>query len=126
ASTVSFDLTASDSGTPPQSRTQRVTLEVLDVNEPPRDVFILDENVSGEAFGPLLIDDPEGSAHGFEVSDPRFEVANCVLRLKQNARLNFEVDGQIQLRVTAVDVTDPTLTTTHTFTIQTRDVNDPP
>jgi Ca2+-binding RTX toxin-like protein len=63
------------------------------------------ENVAGAVAGKLNVADPDaGDTHTFAVSDPRFEVVDGELKLKDGIRLDYEKQSQITLDVTATDL----------------------
>ena len=72
----------------PATRSPRPSaIKVGDVNEAPIDIDLsgntLVENVAGAVIGTLTAIDPDaGDSHSFEVSDPRFEVVDGQLKLK--------------------------------------------
>ena len=62
------------------------------------------ENAAGAVVGTLrAVDADPGDTHTFTVNDSRFEVVGNVLKLKDNIRLDFEVDAQVSVQVTATD-----------------------
>ena len=88
--------------------TKTFTINVADVNEAPVDIDLsgntLVENVAGAVIGTLTAIDPDaGDSHGFEVSDPRFEVANGQLKLKDGQSIDFEIEPSLDVIVTATD-----------------------
>jgi calcineurin-like phosphoesterase family protein len=79
------------------------------------------ENVAGAIVGTLSVADPDpGDAHTLSVSDPRFEVVNNQLKLKNGIRVDYEREQRISLDITA---TDPgNLSVTRTFAVTVGDV----
>ena len=105
-STVDVTVTATDNAGNQISKT--FTVNVADVNEAPVDIDLsgntLVENVAGAVIGTLTAIDPDaGDSHSFEVSDPRFEVVNGQLKLKDGQSIDFETEPSLDVVVTATD-----------------------
>ena len=102
---VTLTVTATDAGGLATSRV--LELPVADVNEAPEGIALagdgLVENLEGAAAGRLTATDPDGDALGWSVSDPRFEVADGVLKLKPGVALDAEAEPAVTLTVTATD-----------------------
>jgi VCBS repeat-containing protein len=104
--TVDVTVTATDSAG--HQITKTFTVNVADVNEAPVDIDLsgntLVENVAGAVIGTLTAIDPDaGDSHSFEVSDPRFEVVNGQLKLKDGQSVDFETEPSLDVVVTATD-----------------------
>ncbi|XOV82293.1 MAG: hypothetical protein ACFHXK_15695 [bacterium] len=98
--------------------TQQVDIVVLDVNEAPSlitlssDTFVADQN--GADVGTVSVVDPDASdSHTFTVDDPRFEVNDATLTLRDDVSLPLGTTVEVQ--VTATD--SGGLTYTQTFTL---------
>ncbi|MFO7902363.1 MAG: Ig-like domain-containing protein [Pirellulaceae bacterium] len=82
---------------------------LLDVNEPPSGVSALgdlavEENRNGATVAFLRVEDPNPfDDHQFVVSDPRFQVVDNELRLKDNVSVDYEREASIDMTVTATD-----------------------
>lgn len=87
------------------------------------DIQILTENQAGAVAATLNVLDPNGGdTHTFTLSDDRFEVVNNQLKLKPQARLDFEKGAQISLNVTAID--NGGLRVTESIAISVEDVSE--
>ncbi len=79
------------------------------------------ENAAGVVIGTLDVVDPDaGDSHTFTVSDTRFEVVGSALKLRDDARLDFEAESEVDVDVTATD--GGGLQVTETFTVSVDDV----
>ena len=88
----------------------------------------VDENDEGAVIASLETgSDPEGDAVSFSVSDDRFEViAGGVLKLKEDASLNYEAEGgSVDIVVTATDPAGLTSAPT-IITVEVEDENEAP
>ena len=106
---------------------QTFTINVNDVNEKQTDMTLsaskVSENSAGAVIGTLSVADPDaGDSQSFKVSDNRFEVVNGQLKLKDGVSLNYEAGANINVKVTATDAANHTIT--KTFTIGVQDVNE--
>ena len=111
------------------SVTQTIIIAVNDVNEAPTAISLgnasVDENASGAVIGNVTVADvDDGDSHSFAVDDGRFEIVNGQLRLKDGESLDFEVEDQVEITVTATD--SGGLSTSETFAITVNDLNDVP
>lgn len=86
------------------------------------DQWLLPENAPGEALGPLLQSSPEHVS--FQVSDPRFEIVDGVLQLKDGVALDHETEPSVDVTVTATDGEGNS--TQQSITITVTDVNEAP
>ncbi|HET6160341.1 MAG TPA: Ig-like domain-containing protein [Dongiaceae bacterium] len=122
----SFTYTIADSDGDTSTATVAVAVNAAGANHAPTDVALLagqpiNENVAGAVAGTLEVADPDpGDAHTFTISDPRFEVVNNQLKLKDGIRLDYERGSQINLDVTATDAGG--LSVTRPFTLSVTDV----
>ncbi|MEM6891228.1 MAG: PA14 domain-containing protein [Pseudomonadota bacterium] len=126
-STISIDVTATDSGG--LSVTETFNLTVSDVNEGPLSVSFfsspVSENSEGAVVGHLSVVDPDaGEIHAFAVSDERFEVVGEEVRLKPGIFLDHEEAASITLEITATD--SGGMSVTETFDVTVADVNEGP
>ena len=84
------------------------SIEVVFVNDPPINVepgsASVIENVSDTTLASLVVADPDISdTHTISVDDPRFEVVDNELRLRDGVTLDFEDEPQIEVVLTVVD-----------------------
>ncbi|MYG00438.1 hypothetical protein F4212_15085, partial [Candidatus Poribacteria bacterium] len=131
AGSVMVTVTVTDAGG--LSASTDVTVTVNNVDEAPSapqvrgDLFDVDENAGGVAITSLSDStDPEGDAVTYAVDDDRFEItAGLVLRVKDDAVLDHEAGGSVDIMLTAMDpagnVSDATV-----VTITINDVNEAP
>ncbi|NJK39435.1 MAG: hypothetical protein HC835_19800 [Oscillatoriales cyanobacterium RM2_1_1] len=86
---------------------QTFTVQITDVNEPPTNITLdntnVDENVAGAGIGNLSAIDPEENPITFSVDDSRFEVVNGQLKLRNDQSLDFEIEPNVDLLITATD-----------------------
>ncbi|XP_052767838.1 protocadherin Fat 4-like [Mya arenaria] len=129
----SYDLqvNVTDNGQPSIYKIFNVTVNVVDVNDPPRNIFlnstIINENTPIESFVAQIYsyDDDAGQQHTFSVvgSD---EFVAVGAHLITNALFNYEAQWIYIVNLTATDDGDPKLTTWTTFEIKVKNVNEPP
>jgi len=84
------------------------SIEVVFVNDPPISVepgsASVSENISDTTLASLVVEDPDTpDTHTISVDDPRFEVVDNDLRLRDGVTLDFEDEPQIELVLTVVD-----------------------
>ena len=85
----------------------------------------VEENAPGAIIANLGVIDPDaGDSHSFVVDDPRFEVVDSQLKLKDGVELNHEAAASIDVTVTATD--SGGLSTNQTFSVAVGDVNEAP
>jgi hypothetical protein len=123
AVTVPLTITATDSGTPPQSRAETFTVTVRNVNDPPSVINvsnqIVEENLSGAVVGTLAaVDQDTGQTHSFLVSDARFEIVGTSLKLKAGQFLELSQGSTVNVPVTATDSGSPPQATMQSIVIQ--------
>ncbi len=128
---VVFDIYAVDASDPNIMITTPATLTIADVNEPPTairfDNVEVEENVAGGVVGRVILDDPDtDQRYETTVSDSRFEIVDEVLKLRDGETLDFESEPTVEVVVTAVDQSDPSLQIASTVTIEVQDANDSP
>ncbi|MEM9440751.1 MAG: LamG-like jellyroll fold domain-containing protein [Pseudomonadota bacterium] len=124
---VTLEITATDRAG--ASTTETVTLDITDVNEGPDGIALdgtgLAENAAGATVGTLSTRDADaGDAHGYTVSDARFEVVGGALKLKDGIALDHEAEAEVTLEITATDRAGAS--TTETVTLDVTDVNEGP
>jgi len=69
------------------------------------------EGTSGATIGQLTVADPDvGDTHTVSVDDARFDVVGGVLKLKNDADLDYEANPAVTIRITATDVGGLSLT----------------
>ncbi|MDT8424103.1 MAG: Ig-like domain-containing protein, partial [Desulfuromonadales bacterium] len=111
------------------SAVEYVTLNLLDVNEAPTDLDLLnntvDENSPGAIIGPLTVTDQDlVENHLFASDDIRFEVVGGELKVVDGVSLDFETEPNIDINITVTDKGG--LTYSELFTISVNDINDAP
>ncbi len=130
-------VTARDGAATPLSGTITVTINVTDVNEPPKFAAdsvtrSVDENTSTatEFGGAVAATDPDdGDTPAYTVGGTdgaSFGINPATGRLKTKAALDFEDKNSYTVTVTASDGQTPALTATATVTINVGDVDEPP
>lgn len=119
ANSINLTVTAID-GTGNQTSEFPVSLTVADVNDPPTDIVVrlttVDENSPGVIFGEVAVIDQDGDAYQYTVSDPRFEVVDGQIKLKDDQSLVRESDNALSLTVTATSLSGNS-TISNAFTI---------
>jgi VCBS repeat-containing protein len=110
-----------------ETESQPVRIDVRDVNEAQTDIDLsgatILENVAGAVIGTVTIADPDkGDSQTITVSDPRFEVVDGQLKLKDGIALDFESESSIDVIVTATDKGGHTIS--EQFTLGVTDVNE--
>ena len=78
------------------------------MNEAPTDISLANSTVSeqtdGAAIGSLAVSDPDISdTHTWSVDDPRFEIINAQLKLKDNQSLDSNTDPTVQINISVFD-----------------------
>ncbi|MEO1567267.1 MAG: cadherin repeat domain-containing protein, partial [Pseudomonadota bacterium] len=125
----SLDVTVTETGSDGVITTQSFLIDVIDINDAPRDLALdgtsVAENDAGAVIGTLSSFDPDaGDSVTYTVSDDRFEVVDGEVRLVDGVSLDHEEAASIELTVTATD--SGGLSTEETFTIDVQDVNEGP
>lgn len=86
-----------------------LSITVTDVNDPPSGISIntwtVEENTAGAVLGEVVVNDEDGDLYEYTVSDPRFEVVDGQLKLKEDAELDKENDNSLLVTVTATSLT---------------------
>ncbi|MBW4708951.1 hypothetical protein KX928_14270 [Roseobacter sp. YSTF-M11] len=105
-SAISLNVTATDSGG--AQYTQSFDITVADVNEAPTELALeggfIASNTAGAVVGRVTLTDPDaGDTHQYSVSDDRFEVADGVLKLRDDAVVSDAELGVLNVQVTATD-----------------------
>lgn len=104
-----------------------VAITVTNVNDPPEALRLtnsqVDENVSNQVVGQLFGTDPDiGDSIQWTVSDPRFFVRDSLLFI--STPIDFEVEQQVPLIITATDSGIPSRSTNLPVNLQINDVNE--
>jgi hypothetical protein len=142
--TINFETTpqfllsvkAQDNGSPANSRTQTVTVNVTNINEAPTflapTTFTIAENRSvGFVVGDVNTFDPEGNTVTYSIvgGDPNAQFAinpaTGVITVAK-ATINFEATPQFLLSVKAQDNGSPANSKTQTITVNVTDLNEAP
>ncbi|MDZ4686036.1 MAG: cadherin domain-containing protein [Planctomycetaceae bacterium] len=142
--TVNFEATpqfgllvkAQDNGTPANSRTQSITVNVTDLNEAPAflppTAFAISENRGvGYFVGDVNAIDPEGNAITYSIvgGDPNAQFAidsSTGAIAVAKATINFEATPQFLLSVKAQDNGSPANSRTQTVTVNVANLNEAP
>ena len=95
-----------DGETRPQWDTNAFTQAANPITWSRHDQWSIAENQDGGTLGALIDGDPRD--FDFAVSDPRFEIVDGVLRLKDGYSFDFETDPFVDLTVTATSHTGET------------------
>ena len=109
---------------------RNASVAIQDANDPitaitPTAAFVF-ENAPGDIIAELLVhDEDEEQFHTFEVDDDRFTVDGIDLRLKTGISVDFELEEEIVVNVTATEVPNGG-TFTQAITIQVRDLPEQP
>jgi hypothetical protein len=107
-----------------------VTLNVVDRNDPPRGLNVDDLSIaemkSGNVLGRLRVDDQD-SVYDYDwtVDDPRFEVVDGKLILKDGYQLDYEIESFVSLSMRATD-RNSGWTVEQTVSVSVIDQNDAP
>jgi hypothetical protein len=120
---VQLEITAIDSGSPPESITRAFEIVVHNLNDQPTTIRlsknIAVENLSGLTVGTLAADDQdEDQTHTFLVADTRFEIMNNELKLKDDQSFDLDQGAVVRVDVSVSDSGTPP----QTF-VQTLDIN---
>ncbi len=106
AGLISMSVTVSDSSG--QSITQTITVAVADQNDAPTSINVqvqsLEEATPGAVVGTVSVDDQDAQAYLYTVSDPRFEVVDGELKLKDDQSVSRTADVNLSLTVTATSL----------------------
>ncbi len=102
-------------------------LDILDTPAAPTDMRLSNltfaEGRAGQAVGFVIVDDPNPSEFfRFTASDPRFEVTEGILKLRDNIAVDFETEATVSLTLEVEDKDQ--LTLTRNFTLQVVDVDE--
>lgn len=81
-------------------------LTAIPVTWSQHDPWQIPENQSGGVFGSVVDGDPED--YTFTISDPRFEIVDGILRVKDGNSFDFETEPSVDLTVTATSRTGET------------------
>ncbi len=107
-SSINFTVTIVD-GSEAVARTFPLSIAVADVNDPPSEISIrlttVEENSPGAIFGEVAVVDQDGDVYRYTVSDPRFEVVDGQLKLKDEVSLSQADDDALSVTVTATSAT---------------------
>ena len=106
ANSINLSITALD-GTGTASDSFPLSFTIANVNDPPTEISVrlttIEENSPGAVFGEVAVVDQDGDAYQFTVSDPRFEVVDGQIKLKDDQMLVNESDA-LALTVTATSL----------------------
>lgn len=122
-STITVNVTATEVGAGGNSFTQSITITVRDVAEQPTGLTLTDrvvmEFTAGDQAGRIQIDgsDPD-PRYLFTVDDPRFEVVDGTLKLRNRDFVVQAVESQIELTITVQDSVGQFATIDRSFVIE--------
>ncbi|KAA0146407.1 hypothetical protein FNF31_07794 [Cafeteria roenbergensis] len=134
-----FKLTATDSGSPPRSTTATISVDVLNVNEPPSVTWpsgplrVAENSAAGTVITVIEASDPEDAEASivWDISDSElpgaFRVAAGSLEVQDGSLLDFETapnSGRISVLIRATDTGAESVS--QWVTVQVSDVNEPP
>ena len=113
-----------------QSTAATATIAVQAVNDAPTalalDNNIIDTGVSGAIVGILTITDVDaGDSHAVTVDDPRFEVVNGTLKLRDGVAIDFELEQSVAIGVTATDIAGASVTENFVIDVNNVTFDDP-
>ncbi len=135
--TFSLTITATDNGTPAQSGSATVTVNLTNVNEAPvvtSTTFSLNENsANGTAVGTVSASDPDaGQTRTFAITAGNTNNAFAInpttgaLTVNNSAAINFEATPTFSLTITATDNGTPVKSGSATVTVNLTNVNEAP
>lgn len=106
--TIPLEFIATDTTHPDDRISRTVTLSLRDQNDAPTGIHIelinVGENEPGSVIGTILVDDEDAQNQFlWQFSDPRFEVVDGNLKLKEDQSLDFETDKTLKLDLTLTD-----------------------
>lgn len=140
-STYSLLVEVDDSGDPSFSDATTVTVNLVDVNEPPTitpgESFNLDENPAfGQIVGAVTASDPDATAPNNTLTyliaggNPgaafAIDSATGLIKVNNPTAVDFETTPQFNLQVRVVDGGSPARSALTTVVVTLNDVNDPP
>ncbi len=106
ANSINLSVTVSD--TSGQSVTEPIRLTVADRNDAPTSIDLhlkaVEEATPGAVVGTIAVNDQDGQAYQYTVSDARFEVVDGELRLKEGQTVDKSADRDLKLTVIATSV----------------------
>jgi len=123
-------ITAVNRSFPEDRLSKMVTLNVVDRNDPPRGMDVGDLSIaemqSGNVLGRLRVDDPDSiQDYDWSVDDPRFDVRDGKLTLKDGYQLDYENESVVSLSLRATD-RNSGWTVEQTISVSVIDQNDAP
>jgi hypothetical protein len=134
-SSYALTVQVTDSGTPAQSSTATITINVTNVNETPvvnAATFALDENSpAGTTVGTVTFTDPDaGQAHAFAITGGNtgsaFAINASTGVITVAGTIDYETLASYVLTVQVTDNGTPVLSGPATVTINVNNLNDPP
>lgn len=128
---INFDVYATDAENPDYSIVQTARVQLENVNEPPVSIEVqsqtIAENTPGASLGTVSVEDPDAdSEYHYQVSDPRFEVVDGILRLREGVSVDYEAEGTIEVEISAAEIGETGFGLTRTVTIAVTNNNDQP
>lgn len=97
AEAVTIVITANENSDDGFSTSATAEVAVADVNEPPTDISVtglsIEADRSGAVIGSVAVNDPDGDTYQLTVNDPRFEIVDDVLRLREGEELQEDPSG---------------------------------
>lgn len=103
SNSIILSITVSDSSG--QSVTQPMTITVADQNDAPTSINVqtqpVQEATAGAVVGTISVSDQDGQGYNYTVSDPRFEVVDGELKLRDGQSVSRSADQNLSLTVMA-------------------------
>lgn len=96
---------------PTETLTRTLTFSVTNQNDPPESILVptnleVPELTAGHVIGQVqVVDEDSDASYHWEISDPRFEIANSQLQLRPGISLDYESEPSIALTLRASDST---------------------
>lgn len=123
-------VTAVNRNSSAERMSKMVTLNVVDRNDPPRGLLLGDMSITemlpGNVLGDLRVDDQDSTQdYDWSVDDPRFEVRDGKLILKDGYQIDYENESLVSLSLRATDRSSG-WTVEQTVSVSVIDQNDPP
>ncbi len=127
--TVYLHIVASENSTDGYQITTIADIQILDVAEPPTEIFItsepIPENDPGAVVGVISLPDSASiSDYTFSISDDRFELVDGQLQLKPGIAIDYEASDTIYVAIAITASSGETATSTVTVNVANR--NDAP
>ncbi|KAI8744489.1 protocadherin Fat 4, partial [Biomphalaria glabrata] len=142
---INITLEVTDNGSPPYKKQKMMTINVMDMNEPPSDLKLtnnkVEENsIDGTVVGAFQVSDPDNkigftfslldSANGkFRINGDKLVVVSpeqCTVNQQRLCSLNYEKTSSHTVKVIVTDSGSPQESAIFSLTIDVTDANDAP